>query len=249
MVSATANQPRLQSLSRRVGKLPTLVGEVSERITADINRGVLPPGARLPTEREMMLSLGVSRTVVREAVAQLRANGLVTTRQGLGAFVAEDALVRPLRILRSELRVIGDLIHLTELRLAVEVESAALAAERARSEEIYRIAAAIDEIDVAIERGEGGANEDFAFHREIALSTGNPHFPRMLDFLGQYIIPRKAIGSPTPDRDYLRKIQGEHRAMYDAIARRDPEGARAATRRHLSNSRERLGRMQQQDQD
>ena len=69
--------------------------EVVERLAAEIGSGRLSPGARLPTEQEMMTALGVSRTVVREAVAALRAQGLVTTRQGLGAFVASDQQRRP----------------------------------------------------------------------------------------------------------------------------------------------------------
>ncbi len=75
-----------------------LAHEVVERIRADIGSGKLRPGDRLPTEQDMIASLGVSRTVVREAVAALRAEGLVITRQGVGAFVADDMRLRPFRI-------------------------------------------------------------------------------------------------------------------------------------------------------
>src|SRR6478672_887147 len=68
-----------------------------ERLTAQITSGELTPGAQLPTEQELIAATGVSRTVVREAVAALRAEGLVLTRQGVGAFVA-DAPRRPFRI-------------------------------------------------------------------------------------------------------------------------------------------------------
>ena len=63
----------------------------------------MPPGAQLPTEQELIAATGVSRTVVREAVAALRAEGLVITRQGVGAFVADNAR-RPFRIDVDELR-------------------------------------------------------------------------------------------------------------------------------------------------
>jgi len=102
--------------------------EVVDRLAAEIGSGRLGPGARLPTEQEMMTALGVSRTVVREAVAALRAQGLVTTRQGLGAFVASDSQRRPFRIDPDGLKSLEAVIDLMELRLAVEVETAGLAA-------------------------------------------------------------------------------------------------------------------------
>ena len=74
-----------------------LAEQVVARLSADIRGGRLAPGARLPTEQALTSSLGVSRTVVREAVAALRADGLVVTRRGSGAYVAEPA-AGPFRI-------------------------------------------------------------------------------------------------------------------------------------------------------
>lgn len=85
--------------------------EVSERIAALITSGKLQPGARLPTEAELMEAMGVSRTVVREAVAALKADGLVLTRQGAGAFVASDAARMPFRIDPDSLSSIDDVIQ------------------------------------------------------------------------------------------------------------------------------------------
>src|SRR5690606_31767419 len=98
-------------------------------------------GDQLPTEKELIETMNVSRTVVREAVAQLRAEGLVTTRQGLGAFVATDALVRPLRF-EPDSGSVESLLKLTELRLAIELEGAALAALRATPGQLARIGTA-----------------------------------------------------------------------------------------------------------
>ena len=107
-----------------------LTNEVVERIAGQIRKGRFAPGARLPTEQELMTAMGVSRTVVREAVAALRADGLVTTRQGSGAFVAGDSSRVPFRIDPEGLSSIGDVLEVMELRLAIEVEAAALAATR-----------------------------------------------------------------------------------------------------------------------
>src|SRR5262249_56713966 len=104
-------------------------GEVVQRTADAIGGGWLEPGARLPTEQELMAALGVSRTVVREAVAALRADGLVTTRQGSGAFVAADASRVPFRIDPDGLSSIGDVLEVMELRLATEVEAAPPAAQ------------------------------------------------------------------------------------------------------------------------
>jgi DNA-binding FadR family transcriptional regulator len=222
----------------------SLAREVIERITADITGGKLPPGARLPTEQEMMGALGVSRTVVREAVAALRAEGLVTTRQGVGAFVAPDALMRPFRIEPDGLRSIGNVLEIMELRLGIEVETAGLAAERGRPARVRAIGAALGAIDRAIARDEPAVAEDFAFHHCIAEATENPQFTRFLSYLGRFIIPRQSIRVASPDpRAYLEALQVEHRAIYEAIRRHDGAAAREAMRRHLSRSRARYGKL------
>jgi DNA-binding FadR family transcriptional regulator len=222
----------------------SLTREVVERIAADIAAGKLAPGSRLPTEQAMMSALGVSRTVVREAVAALRADGLVTTRQGVGAFVAPEALVRPFRIEPDESRSLRNVLEIMELRMSVEVETAALAAERARPQHVKAIGTALAAIDRAIAQGDLAVEQDFAFHHAIAEATENPQFARFLAYLGRFIIPRQSVrvASPRP-RDYLETLQEEHRAIYEAIRRRDVAQARAAMRRHLSRSQDRYGKL------
>jgi GntR family transcriptional repressor for pyruvate dehydrogenase complex len=221
-----------------------LTREVVDRIAADIRQGRLEPGARLPTEQEMIASMGVSRTVVREAIAALRAQGLVTTRQGVGAFVADGALRPPFRLETEGLRSIAEAVHVMELRMGVEVEAAGLAAERAQPAQLEAIAAALEGIDRAIARDELGVSEDFAFHRGIAEATGNPQFPRFLEFLGRYIIPRQSVRVAVSDpRAYLETIQAEHRAILEAIRARSVAAARRAMRRHLLRSRDRYRRL------
>src|SRR3546814_879795 len=107
-----------------------LAAELVERLSGEILSGKLAPGSKLPTEQEMVAATGVSRTVVREAVAALRAEGLVVTRQGVGAFVAADIRRRPFRIDEASLDVLKEVVNVLELRAALEAEAAALAAER-----------------------------------------------------------------------------------------------------------------------
>jgi len=224
-----------------------LTREIAERIADEIATARLPPGAKLPTEQEMVEAMGVSRTVVREAVAALRARGLVVTRQGAGAFVAADADRQPFQLSFDGLPSIAEVLDVMELRASVEVEAAGLAAERGPPAARRRVGTALAAIDAALDRGEGAIAEDFAFHRAIAASTGNPQFAHFLEYLGRFIIPRQSIRvaahRPEGQRAYLETFQHEHTAIAAAIAARDTLAAREAMRRHLANSQDRYRRL------
>jgi DNA-binding FadR family transcriptional regulator len=229
-----------------MGRAPrqSLTSMLVEAVTERIQSGQYKRGDQLPTEKELIEEFGVSRTVVREAIAALRAQGLVTTRQGVGAFVTDGAMRTPFRLESEGLRSIAEVLHVMELRTGVEIEAAGLAAERAQPAHLEEIAAALDAIDRAIGQGELGVIEDFGFHRAIAEATGNPQFPRFLEFLGRYIIPRQSVRVQAPgERGYLEKIQTEHRAIFEAIRAGSVGSARAAMRRHLLRSRERYRRL------
>ena len=234
-------QPLLSSLTP-IALSRSLVMEISQRIADDIAAGRLMPGTRLPTEQAMMDAMGVSRTVVREAVAALRAEGLIATRQGIGSFVAEQPAKALFRIEPGQATSLADALHIMELRTAVETEAAGLAAERASETQRRTIHAALMDIDIAIERGETAVNEDFAFHAVITDATGNPQFRRFLDFLGRYIIPRASVRIRAFNMHaYLMNFQREHRAIVAAIDSRSPAEAQSAMRIHLVNSSQRYG--------
>jgi len=234
-------------VSAAVGPLAaqSLAHALTERLGAEIVSGRLAPGARLPTEQELIASAGVSRTVVREAIAALRAEGLVVTRQGAGAFVAEGSR-RPFRIEAADLSSLPEVLAVMELRTGIEVEAAGLAAERAGAADVRAIAAAYDAIGAAIARHDAAIEEDFAFHRAIALATGNPQFSRFLEYLGRFIIPRQTIRVATGAAEriaYLRTFQKEHLAILKAIRAKSVLRARTAMRAHLLNSRKRYRRL------
>ena len=202
---------------RPLGPAKNRTSEVVERLTAEIGSGRIAPGERLPTEQELTAALGVSRTVVREAVAVLRAEGLVETRQGVGAFVVRNIQRRPFRIDPDGLHSIAEVVEVMELRTGVEVEAAGIAAERANAASRRNMAKSLAAIDAAVARGDAAIDEDFAFHQAIAESTGNPHFMRFLEFLGRFLIPRQSVRvglKTTKDlRSYLQHIQAEHCAI------------------------------------
>jgi len=191
--------------------------------------------------------MGVSRTVVREAVAALRADGLVTTRQGSGAFVAADGSRVPFRIDPDALSSIADVLNVMELRLAIEVEAAGLAAARIAPRTLAPIRRALNDMKGAIARGEDAVGEDFAFHRSIAAASANPRFSELLEFLGRHVIPRQrlrfTLTTAAEQRAYLARIQNEHARIHLAIKNGDPAAARAAMRAHLRGSLTRYRRL------
>ena len=220
---------------------------LSEQLAEQIKSGRFAPGARLPTEQALTRTAGVSRTVVREAVAALRAEGLVVTRQGVGAFVSAEPQRAPFRIEPERMQSIADILKVMELRLGVEIESAGIAAGRASRQQVKAIAAALEAIERAAAAGKSAVDEDLAFHRAIAEATGNPEFPRFLQFIGRHLIPRRTV-SGLPERmggqqAYLALIQEEHRRIFEAIRDRAAGAAREAMRRHLTRSLERYRKL------
>jgi GntR family transcriptional repressor for pyruvate dehydrogenase complex len=217
---------------------------VVESIGVSIREGVLKPGEKLPTESVIMELHGVSRTVVREAISHLQAAGLVETRHGIGTFVLEPP-VAPLMISADTIRTIEDVLAILELRISLETEAAWLAASRRTEQQALDMGAALQRIL------QGSTVEaDVHFHMLIAQATGNRYFVDILTHLGTTIIPRARVNSAQLAHDepsaYLERVNREHEDIFNAIERRDPEGARAAMRTHLSNSRERLRKAQEE---
>ena len=144
--------PVLQAFAAREPRV-NLVATMADTLRREIVEGRLQPGDKLPTEAALGASANVSRTVVREAVASLRAEGLVETRQGAGALV----LAAPKRLPATgevEAATVDDIVAVLELRLAVEVEAAALAATRRDGIDLKALEAALAEF--AVQRRKGG---------------------------------------------------------------------------------------------
>jgi DNA-binding FadR family transcriptional regulator len=233
----------VESLRRRPRSLAL---ELVEALGDRIRDGRLAAGAKLPTEAAFMAEFGVSRTVVREAISKLQASGLVQTRHGIGTFVVGLGDAAPFRIAPEQFATLRDVIAVLELRIGIETEAASLAAQRRHGDTLRNLRAALDAIAAAVEDGRDAVGPDFQFHLEIARATQNAHFADLVASLGTMIIPRSRLDSSQPAdeerRQYLRRVNGEHESIYDAIRNQDSEAARAAMRTHLANSRERRRR-------
>ncbi len=222
-----------------------LTQQVVAHLSNLIGTGALAPGAKLPPESEIVRQQGVSRTVVREAMSQLQAAGLVTTRHGIGTFVLDSATRQNFGIQAGAVTTLRDVLAMLELRISLETEAGALAAIRHTDEHLAEMRRALDSFRERLGNGEETITADFQFHIGIARATGNHYFSDILNHLGSSVIPRSRF--PTNERgpqevEYLVRISNEHEDTYNAIARRDSEAARAALRNHLGNSRERMRR-------
>lgn len=225
----------------------SLAHDVVDALAGRIRDGSLGQGEKLPTEAAIMEEFGVSRTVVREAISRLQAAGLVETRHGVGTFVVGMGDAAAFRISPDQLGTLQDVIEVLELRIAVETESAALAAVRRTPANVQALSTALQAFITALEEGRDAVGPDYQFHLEVARATQNRHFIELMGQLGGMMIPRARLEPPgpmTPERQaYLRRVNAEHESIVDAISRQDPEAARAAMRTHLANSRERRRRL------
>ena len=222
----------------------SLVEELGERIRS----GRVQAGDKLPTEAAIMGEFGVSRTVVREAISRLQASGLVETRHGIGTFSLGAGDAPGFRITPEAMGTLQDVIAVLELRIGVETEAAAIAAQRRTEANLQQMRLALDAVNAAVDAGRDAVAADFQFHLEIARATQNSHFADLMGTLGSAIIPRARLAGEMSEAHltYLRRVNAEHENILEAIASGDGEGARAAMRTHLANSRERRRRAQAQ---
>lgn len=215
----------------------TLVTQVREAIRAQVLKGRYKPGDRLPSEARLTQEFGVSRTVIREAVAALRSDKLVEPRQGAGVFVLpppeEEAPFRNLDPAR-----LSSLIEMLELRAAVEGDAAGFAALRRSPAQEEKIVEAFHELSALSEAGRPTVDADLRFHLSVAEGANNPRFPEFLRLIGPTLIPRRAAeGEEAPvSRDEAAILRAEHEAILAAIQKGDEDEARAAMRLHLKNS-------------
>jgi GntR family transcriptional repressor for pyruvate dehydrogenase complex len=219
----------------------TLADQVTEALTQKIRANEFP-SSQLPSEQAMAEGFGVSRTVIREAVSRLKAEGLIDTRQGRGAFVRADGLDIPFRIDLNSEDLLGSLLHIIELRRGLDAEIAFLAATRRKRDQMSAIKRALAHIEQASKAGRDAAAEDLAFHLSIAQATGNPIFLELLRFLNQFLYIAIRVTRANEDRrvEFSEQTRVEHMAIASAIECQDPEAAATAAKIHMINAAVRI---------
>ncbi|WP_350274443.1 FadR/GntR family transcriptional regulator [Kribbella sp. HUAS MG21] len=222
-----------------------LVSGLADHVVDELKRrildGQIAPGEKLPGENGLVEEFGVSRTVVREAVSRLQAAGLVETFQGRGSFVLEvPERTAGLRAVRSH----RDVLDLMDFRIGVESEAAGLAAGRRTGRQLKGIERALDDFRRVGDDPSRSVEADFAFHLKVAVASGNRFYSDLIAELGPMMImlPRTRLDPAyeISDREHLTRVIHEHENIHAAIARGEPEAARAAARVHLANTRDRL---------
>ena len=219
-----------------------LPGAVADYIRSRILKGSMKPGDQLPTERELGELHDVSRVVIREAVARLRHEGLVISRQGKGVFVASPNDARFLSIAKGALDRPEDYRQLYEVRKLLESGTAALAA-------CHRAVKELNAMQVALERmshdglsAEEYVSADIAFHREIAAASKNAFLAIFISFVDTKLAESIALALSRLNLAETIAISAkEHEAIFESIRSRDPDAARVAMLTHLNNSSSRLG--------
>ncbi|VGO10049.1 Transcriptional regulator, GntR family [plant metagenome] len=215
--------------------------QIYEEIMARIVSGALPEGERLPAESEMAETFGVSRPVIREALARLRADGVIVSRHGSGSYVQRKPAVDFLQL--APIGGVADLLRAYEYRVALEGEVAWLAAERRTETDLRLLSAALKDMRAAMDERRVGAEADLRFHRAIAAATKNPLFEFSMQALSEYIAEGVALTrklSLKVGRARLELVQAEHERIYQAVRAHDSAGAREAMRSHIDNARLRM---------
>lgn len=213
---------------------------VTDAMRQRIQRGIFPLGSKLPSEQAIAIDFQVSRTVVREALARLKSDGLLETRKGAATRVRapNEPAGRGLSMPKS----IDGLLGFLEVRRAIEMEMAALAAVRRTNRQCREVEAALLAIDHATRDSKSGVREDLEFHLAIGHATSNAYWTQFVQLFADSM--QSAIGVTRANEarrnDFSSAVAEEHRQIYAAILEQNPEKARDAVRLHLTGASERI---------
>jgi len=224
------------ALFQNVGAKNGLVHRVVAEIERLITTGQLAPGMKLPPEREFAETLGVSRTVVREAMHTLTAKGLLASRHGSGTTVRQvtrETLVEPMEWLLLGQNATID--HLHQVRSILEIEIVRLAAAQASEEDINRLRGIVTQMEQDKEDVTAFVALDADFHQALSETTHNPLLAVLLDSVRHLMqeVRRQVHRHPT----VYNTVVPDHLEIVNAIAAHDPEAAGRAMQRHLDHAR------------
>jgi GntR family transcriptional regulator, transcriptional repressor for pyruvate dehydrogenase complex len=208
------------------------VGAIMNLLTS----GALGPGDRLPTERDLALDLGVSRSTVREAIRGLEMMRVLQVRHGEGIFVTSLDAPLLLEAMGFAMQLMRDheVLDLLELRAILEGAAAGLASARMTDEQRRTLSLRLDELDAASTADEL-LEADIAFHASIAAGAGNVVLASLLDTFSARTYRARHLNAGLGLDEALVRSRAAHRRIYEAVAARDPEAARASASAHVAN--------------
>jgi GntR family transcriptional repressor for pyruvate dehydrogenase complex len=206
---------------------------VVERIAGVIKDRQLTAGTRLPGEHELVEQLKVSRPILREALARLQSMGLVDIQRGRGTFVGNaNSLANCVRLLRSAVTISPqELSSYAELRSAIEVQCARLAAERATDEDIAELTALLKQLDDNDLPYPTALEIDFRFHRKLIQIAGNPLMIHLMEVIYEFVLAQMVRTTPTQRESVM--VRRLHKGILKAVRARDPDAAAQAMHKHM----------------
>lgn len=231
---------------RRVERRPHLAEHIVAALTEEITSGRLRHGDRLPTEQFLSENFGVSRNVVREAIASLRSKGLVQSRQGLGAFVslAPEASETLGPVSTQLLQGDNTIRNMFEVRATLEAQAAALAAVSMTPRKLKAIRDAVDRMRFEGEPTAATVNADLDFHRAVAAASGNDYLEAMIRTVLEPMRPLIATNFARHGPMFgniPHAARDEHEALVQAFADKDAALARRLMGEHIVAAASRFG--------
>jgi DNA-binding FadR family transcriptional regulator len=212
--------------------------EISFRLEQLILDGGLAPGQKMPSERQLSTRLGVSRSVIREALHELQGRGVVETRHGMGSFVSRIVSTHGdggeegplLQMFAGHPRTLYDLL---EVREQLEGQAAYLAALRATPQDLHRITKAFSALDQTDPLS--NAKPDHSFHQAIVEASHNPVLVHVLNGLKNLMLltVQASVANLNPREEMRNRISTQHRRIYQAVMARKPEAAKRLASAHV----------------
>lgn len=232
---------RSAEITAALGALPsgTPVSEVARRLLDLFTGGSIPPGTRLPPERQLAATLEVGRSAVREALAALEILGIVDVRPGSGTYLRGTASELLPQTLRWGL-LIGDrnTAELLELRSGLEIYVARLAASRVDASALSTLEGHVDDMRAAVTNLKAFANADLQFHHALGEAAGNAILVDMLHVVRSLL--QVYADRAVHDDAEARAAVDEHDAIYRALVERDADAAASAMAIHMTTAARRL---------
>jgi GntR family transcriptional regulator, transcriptional repressor for pyruvate dehydrogenase complex len=226
----------------RLKRVPNLSEQVAEILAAELENSSIQPGEALPSEAELSERFEVSRTVIREALARLKYDGILESRQGSKSIVAQPGTPRVFRLERLKVTDLTEIGYLYEFRALLESAAAALAAKRRSQKNLEKLRRHLEEMDQAVRDHQDGTAENVDFHMEIVEASGNPFLKDFMRFFrGKIWDLVQADRDHSDHRGLPPEVQQEHLTIFEAINAGNSEKAREAILNHLINAARRCG--------
>lgn len=237
------DSPMMFERINRPGRLPD---EVARIISQAIDTRQLKPGDRLPTEEALSKRFGVARTVVREAISLLKYDGIILSRQGVGAFIGDVSYRKAFRISPACFEKRKQLVQLLQLRTGVQADAAALAATSHSDTQMKIITGYLEEMTAAVGMEpadvEHRIDSEAAFYHAITEASGNDYYVEFIGMIETQVMEnlRTVVIKNAFAAECGARVLAEHRAVYEGINNADPKAAREATRQHFEQASKRL---------